>query len=124
VSEQVEEQEAGNGGDGAPEVELPEGWELVHHRPEELVELSGTQARFQINPAQLRAEKQINGSLVNAQGSTPEELSAAVQAVETSVQAFLADYLGNLGYACAGEVVDHRNAPPGSDAIQRSTRRG
>ena len=91
MSEQVEEQEVENGGDGAPEVDLPEGWDLVHHRPEELIELSGTQGRFQVNPAQLRAEKQINGSLVNAQGSTPEELQAAVQAVEESVQAFKAD---------------------------------
>ena len=88
MSEQVEEQEAGN---GAPEVDLPEGWQLVHHRPEELVELSGTQARFQVNPAVLRAEKQINGSMINAQGSTPEELQAAAQAVEESVQAFKAD---------------------------------
>ncbi|HYV65201.1 MAG TPA: E3 binding domain-containing protein [Myxococcales bacterium] len=73
------------------EVELPEGWVLVQDQPEETVVLSETQGRAQLNPAILRAEKQINGSLVNAQGATPEELTAATQAIEANVQAFLAD---------------------------------
>ena len=99
MSEQVQEPEAppeeAPPEDGEPtpptEVDMPEGWVLVQDQPEETILLSETQGRSQVNPAILRAEKQINGSLVNAQGSTPEELQAATQAIEESVQAFKAD---------------------------------
>lgn len=67
------------------------GWTIVHEQPEETVVLSETQGRTQLNPAVIRAEKQINGSLVTVEAPTQELLQVRIDAIEESVQAFKAD---------------------------------
>jgi hypothetical protein len=67
------------------------GWTIVHEQPEETVVLSETQGRTQLNPAVIRAEKQINGSLVTVEAPTEELLQIRIQAVEANVQAFKSD---------------------------------
>lgn len=94
TSEQVTEESLERDEPDLPSVDLPEGWVLVHARSEQVVVTNATQGRAQLDPAVLRAEKQINGTLVNAEGQTPEALAAAAEAIEQNVQAFKADPTG------------------------------
>jgi hypothetical protein len=80
-------------GDGAPQ-EIGDGWLLTLDQPEETVVLSETQNRTQLNPPVLRAEKQINGSLVTVEATSEEQLQTRIQAVEENVQAFKLDPVG------------------------------
>lgn len=64
-----------------PEVDLPDGWVLVHYQPEQTVTLSETQGRAQVNPAVYRAEKEGSPS-INVEASTDEGLKLAAEAVD------------------------------------------
>jgi hypothetical protein len=49
---------------------------------------------LQITPGSYRAEKQVNGTLVSAQGETPQALAAAAEAIDANVTAFKTDPVG------------------------------
>jgi pyruvate/2-oxoglutarate dehydrogenase complex dihydrolipoamide acyltransferase (E2) component len=75
------------------EVTLPDGWELVHEQPEQTEPIAG-QNVLQVTPASYRAEKQLNGTLVNAEAASPELLAERIDAIEAQVASALHDPVG------------------------------
>ena len=71
--------------DGAPETpsELADlGWLVVNDTPEQLVITSETQGEARLVPRSIRAEKQINSTLVSVEASTPELLQTRIESLE------------------------------------------
>lgn len=73
------------------DTKLGEGWDLVHAQDAETVVTSETQGNVQTIPASYRAEKQVNGTLVSAQGATMEALAAAAEYIDQTVATALSD---------------------------------